>query len=113
MLTIPAYFVLNFYSVASGQGLFAQLWKEYAYSDSRYLTQDPFVLVVEAITVVGDNLSRVSWLHAHLTLGLLGPAVFTHSLYDLDLSSDAVWHTTHRRHSSPVRGGYVLCDMFR
>lgn len=38
--------------LAGSQDLLAQLWKEYALSDSRYLTSDPFMLCVEAITVV-------------------------------------------------------------
>lgn len=46
------YFVFNHATVASSQNLFAQLWKEYALSDSRYLTSDPFMLSVESITVV-------------------------------------------------------------
>ncbi|KAI0167463.1 Emopamil binding protein-domain-containing protein [Pestalotiopsis sp. NC0098] len=45
------YFVFNHATVASSQNLFAQLWKEYALSDSRYLTSDPFMLSVESITV--------------------------------------------------------------
>ncbi|KAK7970256.1 ebp domain-containing protein [Apiospora saccharicola] len=45
------YFVFNHATVASSQNLFAQLWKEYALSDSRYLTSDPFMLSVENITV--------------------------------------------------------------
>ncbi|KAI0408650.1 Emopamil binding protein-domain-containing protein [Xylaria palmicola] len=45
------YFVLNHASVASSQSLLAQLWKEYALSDSRYLTSDFFMLSVESITV--------------------------------------------------------------
>ncbi|KAI1879627.1 hypothetical protein JX265_002581 [Neoarthrinium moseri] len=45
------YFVFNHTTVASSQNLFAQLWKEYALSDSRYLTSDPFMLSVESITV--------------------------------------------------------------
>ncbi|ETS80467.1 hypothetical protein PFICI_07996 [Pestalotiopsis fici W106-1] len=48
---IVCYFVLNHATVASSQNLFAQLWKEYALSDSRYLTSDPFMLSVESITV--------------------------------------------------------------
>ncbi|KAI2466573.1 EBP-domain-containing protein [Annulohypoxylon bovei var. microspora] len=44
------YFVLNHATVASSQNLFAQLWKEYALSDSRYLTSDFFMLSVESIT---------------------------------------------------------------
>ncbi|KAI1501227.1 Emopamil binding protein-domain-containing protein [Biscogniauxia marginata] len=44
------YFVLNHATVASSQNLLAQLWKEYALSDSRYLTSDFFMLSVEGIT---------------------------------------------------------------
>jgi hypothetical protein len=46
------YFVINHMSLASSQTLLGQVWKEYALSDSRYLTADPFTLCVEAITVV-------------------------------------------------------------
>lgn len=46
------YFVANHAKLARSQHLFAQLWKEYALSDSRYLTSDPFMLCVEAITAV-------------------------------------------------------------
>lgn len=49
---IKGYFVLNHKKVASSQDLFAQLWKEYALSDSRYLTSDPFMICVETITAV-------------------------------------------------------------
>ncbi|ROV95054.1 hypothetical protein VPNG_09478 [Cytospora leucostoma] len=45
------YFVYNHTGLAGSQDLFAQLWKEYALSDSRYLTSDPFMLCVETITV--------------------------------------------------------------
>ncbi|KAJ0108690.1 hypothetical protein J7T55_015124 [Diaporthe amygdali] len=44
------YFVINHTKLASLQDLFAQLWKEYALSDSRYLTSDPFMICVETIT---------------------------------------------------------------
>ncbi|KUI60758.1 3-beta-hydroxysteroid-Delta(8),Delta(7)-isomerase [Cytospora mali] len=46
------YFVYNQAGLAGSQDLFSQLWKEYALSDSRYLTEDPFMLCVEAITVM-------------------------------------------------------------
>lgn len=46
------YFVLNFRSMASLQSILGQLWKEYALSDSRYLTQSSFVVCVESVTVV-------------------------------------------------------------
>ena len=47
--------MLNHATIASSQSLFAQLWKEYALSDSRYLTSDFFMLSVESITVVSDK----------------------------------------------------------
>lgn len=34
------------------QDLFGQMWKEYSYADSRYLTSDPFVLCMESVTAV-------------------------------------------------------------
>jgi len=46
------YFAINHRSMGSLQDVFGQLWKEYALSDSRYLTQDPFVLCMETITAV-------------------------------------------------------------
>ncbi|KAK3302221.1 Emopamil-binding protein [Chaetomium strumarium] len=46
------YFVLHHASVPSSQSLFAQLWKEYGLSDSRYLTSDPFMLCIETLTVL-------------------------------------------------------------
>lgn len=45
--------------MASAQDLFGQLWKEYALSDSRYMTSDTVVLCMETMTVV----SRSSALH--------------------------------------------------
>ncbi|OIW33290.1 EBP-domain-containing protein [Coniochaeta ligniaria NRRL 30616] len=46
------YFVLYHNSLAASQSLFAQLWKEYALSDSRYMTSDPFMLCIESLTVL-------------------------------------------------------------
>lgn len=46
------YFVLNQSTLIGKQDLFAQLWKEYAISDSRYLTGDALVLGAEVITVL-------------------------------------------------------------
>jgi hypothetical protein len=55
---MKGYFVLNYENIASLQGLFAQLWKEYSLSDSRYLTADPFMVAIETITVVSLELNR-------------------------------------------------------
>jgi len=49
-LFFEGYFSLNHTRMAPAQDLFGQMWKEYAYSDSRYLTSDPFVLCMETIT---------------------------------------------------------------
>lgn len=43
---------MNHANLAASNDLFAQLWKEYALSDSRYLTSDPFMICVETITAV-------------------------------------------------------------
>jgi cholestenol delta-isomerase len=46
------YFMLNHNRMASAKDFFGQLWKEYALSDSRYMTADTMVLCMETITVV-------------------------------------------------------------
>lgn len=46
------YFAYNFHQMPSRTDLFGQLWKEYALSDSRYLTQDSFVVTMETVTAV-------------------------------------------------------------
>lgn len=51
-LFFEGYFVINHYRMPRQQDLFGQLWKEYAYSDSRYLASDSFVLCMETVTAV-------------------------------------------------------------
>lgn len=51
-LFFEGYFAYNFRHMGGMQDLFGQLWKEYSLSDSRYLTQDAFVLCMETITAV-------------------------------------------------------------
>ncbi|POR39374.1 3-beta-hydroxysteroid-Delta(8), Delta(7)-isomerase [Tolypocladium paradoxum] len=51
-LAFEGYYICNRTSVAGLQTTFAQLWKEYALSDSRYLTADVFTVCVETMTVV-------------------------------------------------------------
>ncbi|KAL4975643.1 Emopamil-binding protein [Aspergillus desertorum] len=46
------YFIINHGRMGSAQDFFGQLWKEYALSDSRYLTSDTLVLCMETITVL-------------------------------------------------------------
>ncbi|KAI4789551.1 Emopamil-binding protein [Aureobasidium sp. EXF-8845] len=51
-LFFEGYFAYNHGNMAGLQTVFGQLWKEYALSDSRYITQDMFVFCVEAMTAV-------------------------------------------------------------
>ena len=52
LIHMPGYFSLNHMRMATMGDFFGQLWKEYALSDSRYLTSDPFVLTMETTTAV-------------------------------------------------------------
>ncbi|KAL7276262.1 hypothetical protein RUND412_000769 [Rhizina undulata] len=45
------YFIHHPTTLSTSNSLPAQLWKEYALSDSRYLTSNPFVLSIETLTV--------------------------------------------------------------
>jgi cholestenol delta-isomerase len=55
------YFAYNFRNMGGMNDLFGQLWKEYALSDSRYLTQDAFVLCMETVTAVRIHPARPRW----------------------------------------------------
>ncbi|TGO12440.1 hypothetical protein BTUL_0088g00160 [Botrytis tulipae] len=46
------YFVYNHARMASRTDFFGQLWKEYALSDSRYMSSDSFLLTIETWTVI-------------------------------------------------------------
>jgi len=73
------YFILNHDRLAGSQALLAQVWKEYALSDSRYLTSDPFTLCVETVTVVWrgayreEEMGRAVQLTARSSSGALSP----------------------------------------
>ncbi|KAF3072821.1 3-beta-hydroxysteroid-Delta [Trichoderma lentiforme] len=51
-IAFEGYYILYRTSISSKNTLFAQLWKEYTLSDSRYLTSDIFTVCVETITVL-------------------------------------------------------------
>lgn len=55
------------------QDLFGQLWKEYAFSDSRYLTSDPFVLCMETVTAVCVSPPFLPFPHTPIELYLFYP----------------------------------------
>ena len=52
---MSGYYIVNRVHLAGMNTLFAQLWKEYTLSDSRYLTLDVFTVCVESITVVSGQ----------------------------------------------------------
>ncbi|KAH7033514.1 3-beta-hydroxysteroid-Delta(8),Delta(7)-isomerase [Microdochium trichocladiopsis] len=49
---MEGYVVYHSATIASSRTLLGQAWKEYSLSDSRYLTQDTFVIPMEAVTAV-------------------------------------------------------------
>ncbi|KAF4123100.1 cholestenol Delta-isomerase [Geosmithia morbida] len=50
-VSFEGYYIYHRHDIAGMNTLFAQLWKEYTLSDSRYLTLDVFTVCVEMITV--------------------------------------------------------------
>lgn len=51
-LFIEGYCVLNFRDMPSKQDLFGQFWKVYSLSDSRYQSENAFVLCMETVTAI-------------------------------------------------------------
>ncbi|KAK3828829.1 MAG: Emopamil binding protein-domain-containing protein [Benniella sp.] len=49
-LFLEGYFGIYHKTLAGDQFFLAQIWKEYSLSDSRYLSSDPFVLIMERLT---------------------------------------------------------------
>jgi cholestenol Delta-isomerase len=53
------YFVYNHARMSIMQDFFGQLWKEYALSDSRYMSSDPIVLCMESLTAVRCSMLQI------------------------------------------------------
>ncbi|KAI9349044.1 3-beta-hydroxysteroid-Delta(8),Delta(7)-isomerase [Obelidium mucronatum] len=49
---VEGYFSFTNGTIAGDQTVLSAVWKEYAMSDSRYMTSDPFVTVMEGFTAV-------------------------------------------------------------
>lgn len=49
---VAGYYLYHRTNIPQLQTVFGQLWKEYALSDSRYLTSDVFTVCIEVITAV-------------------------------------------------------------
>lgn len=56
-LGFEGYWLINRETLAGKNDLFAQLWKEYANGDSRYLSADELLLTLETMTIVIANQS--------------------------------------------------------
>ena len=77
------YFAYNGGHMAGASDLFGQLWKEYAKSDSRYLTWDPFTLCMETVTAVCIFMGTLAaWKANNSITGLLGTSLLCHGIYD-------------------------------
>lgn len=97
------------------QDLFGQLWKEYAMSDSRYLTSDPFVLCMETVTAVGllpifllefFERRRLRFLNSDL----LGPALLHRGMVGHYSASSAPSSSSYGISWSDLRRCPLLCD---
>ncbi|GAM40370.1 cholestenol delta-isomerase [Talaromyces pinophilus] len=51
-LFFEGYFVANHLTIGGKSHLFAELWKEYSLSDSRYLRSDAFLVSMESVTAI-------------------------------------------------------------
>ncbi|KAJ2752701.1 hypothetical protein H4S06_003879 [Coemansia sp. BCRC 34490] len=54
-IVLEGYFSFNHHSLAGKETIMGDLWREYAHADSRYLTSDPFTVIMEGITAVFDG----------------------------------------------------------
>jgi cholestenol delta-isomerase len=68
--------MLNHDRMVSAQDFFGQLWKEYALSDSRYLTSDTLVLCMETVTVVSISSREICSVMLIMPQLLWGPLCF-------------------------------------
>lgn len=65
---LPGYFIYHQSAIPALQSTYAQLWKEYCLSDSRYLTLDVFTVCVETITVVSPPFLSITIYNVVLTV---------------------------------------------
>lgn len=106
------YFVLNYDTLASSQALFAQLWKEYALSDSRYLSQDLSVLSIECLTIVGFR-PPLSWVYELTGTAHTGTPVDSRNSVYRPRQQLSTPGTGHHLFDASLQCGHVLCRMFR
>jgi hypothetical protein len=97
--------------MASAQDLFGQLWKEYALSDSRYMTSDTLVLCMETMTVVSlrdPAKARISR-PADPSPALVGTFMLWRCISDRDEALRTAPGTVDGVHEPPLRRYALLC----
>jgi len=110
-LFFEGYFAYNHTRMGGALDLFGQLWKEYALSDSRYLTSDPFVLCMESITAVRYFLVFVSGCKLIWWTDMLGTAFLLYGLLDCGVASASIPTTGRGVPWSDIRRRPVLCHL--
>jgi hypothetical protein len=107
------YFVIHHDSMASAQDLFGQLWKEYALSDSRYMTSDTLVLCMESMTVVSilrDPAKPLKCRPADPSPAAVGTFMLCGCISDRDEALLAAPGTDDGVHEPSLRRHAILCD---
>ena len=95
--------------MGSRQDIIGQLWKEYALSDSRYMTADTLVLCMETITVVSSRFVPASFGCAD-SIAPLGPSLLLGGLFNLQPTCTPASIPDHCLHEPSVRRRSVLRD---
>jgi cholestenol delta-isomerase len=94
-LTFESYYLLYRNDLPRMNTFYAQLWKEYTLSDSRYLTSDVFTVCVETITVFAlgplSLLAAISILNGSNARHFLQAMVCTSHLFSVSLYYSTSW----------------------
>lgn len=108
------YFMFHHSHMASAQDLFGQLWKEYALSDSRYMTSDTLVLCMETMTVVSHTAfyRTTRGFTADSHQASVGTIVLCCCILDRNQAFSAPLDPGHCVHEPSVRRHVILCDQF-
>ncbi|TQS34476.1 hypothetical protein Golomagni_05138 [Golovinomyces magnicellulatus] len=117
------YFAYHSLQMGGRTDLFGQLWKEYSLSDSRYMTQDSFVVCMETVTaclwgplsfvcaymIVTDHISRHS---VQLTISL--GQLYGLALYYATCAFEELAHGVILSHPARIYywAYYVTCNAF-
>lgn len=110
-LFFEGYFVVNHVTIGGKSHLFAELWKEYSFSDSRYLRSDAFLVCMESITAVRpiwhSRAFVLSW--ESLVTDLLGSARVLRCLLHCRTISSAIHLTNCHFRWSTIWWCAILC----